>query len=113
EIGKRAAELVEFCFGAVQFESRNVRRLYQLSQQLGYILDVRNRRVGISVAFAAMRLISIEAPPVIQAPRFGFRFLDELLAQGFELLNLPAVNVEIRNDRAASVIRGHKSSELI
>jgi hypothetical protein len=35
-----------------------------------------------------------------------------LLAQGFELLNLSAVNVEIRNDRAASVVCGHKSSRI-
>jgi hypothetical protein len=59
-----------------------------------------------------MRLISIEAPAVVQASRLGFRFLHKLLAQGFELLNLSAVNIEIRNDRAASVIRGHRSSRI-
>src|SRR5262249_40944733 len=112
QIGKGAAELVEFYFGPVQFESCNFRRLDQLSQQLCHILDVRNCRVGISITFAAMRLISIEAPAVVQASRLGFRFFDKLLAQGFELLNLSAVNVEIRNDRTASVVCGHKSSRI-
>jgi hypothetical protein len=71
---------------------------------------VGNRSICISITFPAMRVISIKTPAVVQAVGLGFCFLDKSLAQSFEMLNLSAVNVEIRDDGAASVIGSHKSS---
>ena len=76
-------------------------------QQCADVLQVSQEPSGVDIALTAVDLVAIETEAVVQNTALVRRRLGETLAQFSERLELALVDLEVRNDGATGIGRGH------
>lgn len=113
ETGEGFFELGEFCLRAMHFEAFDLGDLEGLLNHRADGLDVSEQGGGIDVALAAVDGVPSEAEAVVEASRFFLGLADEAGAEVFEGVKLAALDVEVGDDGAAGVLRGHNGLMLL
>src|SRR5436309_16019142 len=70
---------------------------------------MRERGVGILIAFAAKYDVTVKAEAVVKTSRLGLRFFYESLTERLDLPHLSTVDLEIACDAHAFVLTCHTS----
>jgi hypothetical protein len=103
------AKLLELRLRPVHFEAHEVRKGQRFAQERIDIFQMMNCSVRVDISFAAVHFVSIKTPTVVQALRLRRGPGNESLAEISKRGHLSGMNLEVGNNRAASILCGHRT----
>jgi hypothetical protein len=94
-VRQRPFEFFELNPRAMHFEPNEIRHLEHFREQSADVLDVREKTLGISVAFAAKDVVTVNAETVEEVFFLSRGFLNEAREPGLDRLPLSGMRFEI------------------
>src|SRR5688572_16447469 len=103
----RAAKLIDLRFRRMNLEPDDLCDLQRLAKQFSNVLTMCEQGGGVHVSLATVGDVAAEREGVVHATRLRARLGDELQRQSFEGVQLPVLDLEVRDQGAASIKREH------